>query len=119
MKLTWNAVMLAVLIFARPVFAHEFLDHAEPAVGSTVNKPPKEVRLWFTQELEPVSSTVRVFDARGIQVDRRDKRVDASDRTLIEVSLPPLVPGPYRVIWRAISVDAHATEGDFTFHVAP
>lgn len=111
--------MLAALILAQPVFAHEFLDHAEPAVGSTVSKPPKKVMLWFTQELEPVSSTVLVIDARGKQVDRRDKRVDSSDRTRLDVSLPPLAPGTYRVKWHAVSLDAHATDGDFTFFFAP
>jgi len=38
---------------------------------------------------------------------------------LLRVSLPVLPPGAYRVTWRVLSVDAHVTEGDFTFDVAP
>jgi len=30
-----------------------------------------------------------------------------------------LAPGTYKVTWRVLSVDAHVTEGDFTFDVAP
>jgi methionine-rich copper-binding protein CopC len=33
------------------------------------------------------------------------------------VTLPPLAPGTYTVIWRVLSVDSHITEGRFTFRV--
>jgi methionine-rich copper-binding protein CopC len=110
---------LGLLACALPVFAHAFLDHAAPAVGSSLRGSPAVVTLWFTQELEPAFSSVRVLDASGRQIDRRDAKVDAQDRTLLTVSLPPLAPGTYRVAWRVLSVDAHVTEGDFSFDVAP
>jgi len=28
-----------------------------------------------------------------------------------------LKPGKYKVVWRAVSVDTHATNGDFKFEV--
>jgi hypothetical protein len=31
--------------------AHAFLDHASPAVGSSVQTSPPKVTLWFTQDL--------------------------------------------------------------------
>jgi copper resistance protein C len=99
--------------------AHAFLDHAEPRVGSTVHTPPPELRLSFTQELEPAFSTVEVKDERGVQVDKGDVKVDADNATLLRVSLNPLPPGTYKVIWRVVSVDTHPTEGDFTFQVSP
>ena len=37
--------------------------------------------------------------------------------TLLRVSLPPLHPGMYRVVWRVLSVDSHVTEGQFAFRV--
>lgn len=39
--------------------AHAHLDHASPAVGSTVAQPPKDVFLWFTEALEAKFSTMR------------------------------------------------------------
>ena len=99
--------------------AHAFLDHASPRVGATVHGSPNEVTLWFTQELEAAFSTVRVTDKDGKEVDRQDKRLDASDRSVMHVSLQPLPPGKYRVRWRVLSVDTHVTEGDYTFTVAP
>lgn len=99
--------------------AHAFLDHAAPSVGSTVRGSPSEVRIWFTEALEPAFSTLRVVDQSGAQVDQGNKTVDTGDRTLLKVSLRTLAPGSYKVVWRVLSVDAHTTEGSFSFSVAP
>jgi methionine-rich copper-binding protein CopC len=99
--------------------AHAFLDQAMPAVGSTVHGSPAEVKLRFSQALEPAFSTIRVLDQSGKQVDRQDKEVDPNNRALLRVSLPKLSPGLYRAVWRVLSVDSHVSEGDFTFNVAP
>jgi copper resistance protein C len=100
-------------------FAHSTMERTVPAARSTVHGSPAEVKLWFSQALEPAFSTVRVVDKDGKQVDRKDKRVAAGDAPLLRVSLTPLAPGTYRVIWRALSADGHVTRGDFTFDVAP
>jgi hypothetical protein len=113
------AALLAALAFPAAVLAHAFLDRAAPAVGSTIHGAPAEVRLRFSQELEPAFSTVRVYDHSGRQIDRGDEHLDPGDTTLLKVSLPPLAPGIYRVVWRVLSVDTHVTEGDFTFEVTP
>jgi methionine-rich copper-binding protein CopC len=118
----WLSRLLAfasAMTFVSLAGAHAFLDHATPAVGSTVRASPTQVKLWFTQQLEPEFSTVHVSDRSGKQVDKGDTQVDRVDATLLRVSLPQLVPGTYRVTWRVVSVDTHVTEGDFTFDVVP
>ena len=113
-------LLLAVLLWGvAGAEAHAFLDRADPRVGSTVKNPPAQVRLWFTQSLEPAFSAAQVLNEAGQRVDKADGQVDSSDPTLLRVSLPPLAPGTYKVIWRVLSVDTHVTEGDFTFRVAP
>ena len=116
-----GAILLLGLSWASapPAGAHALLDHAVPRVGSTVSAAPSELILAFTQELEPAFSTVEVLDERGVKVDKGDVQVDPHDGTLLRVSLNPLPPVTYKVIWRVVSVDTHPTEGDFTFHVAP
>jgi hypothetical protein len=109
----------SAMMFVSLAGAHAFLDRATPAVGSAVRASPAQVKLWFTQELEPAFSTARVADRSGKQVDKGDPQVDRTDGTLLRVSLPQLAPGTYRVTWRVLSVDAHVTEGDFTFDVVP
>jgi len=114
-----SAALLFALALPAAALAHAFLDRAVPAVGSTVHGPPAEVRLKFSQPLEPAFSTVRVLDSSGKQVDRMDKQLDRNDASLLKVSLPRLAPGVYRVVWRVLSVDTHVTEGDYKFEVAP
>ena len=110
--------LACAFIIASPAGAHAFLDHATPAVGSTIHASPAQVKLWFTQALEPAFSTAQVSDAAGKRVDRGDPQLDRGDATLLTVSVPSLAPGRYRVRWRVLSVDTHVTEGDFTFDVA-
>lgn len=97
--------------------AHSGLQRAEPPVESTLKRPPKELKLYFSERLEPAYSRVRVEDGQGARVDRDDSRVDRSNPLLLRVTLPPLAPGTYTVIWRVLSVDSHITEGRFTFRV--
>ena len=100
--------------------AHAFLDHTDPVVGSTIRQRPVEVRLWYTQGLEPAFSRLQVFDAAGKEVDKQDAHVDPKNPHLLVVSLPPgLGSGRYKVTWRVVSVDTHPTEGSFSFVVAP
>lgn len=97
--------------------AHSGLQRAEPPVESTLKRPPKELKLYFSERLEPAYSRARVEDGQGARVDRDDSRVDRSNPLLLRVTLPPLVPGTYTVIWRVLSVDSHITEGRFMFRV--
>jgi len=96
---------------------HAVLQRTEPRVDSTLRRAPDEVKLYFTERLEPAYSSVRVVDAGGAQVDRRDGHVDRSNPVLLRATLPPIPAGTYRVIWRALSIDADVTEGDFAFRL--
>ena len=111
-------LLLLALTTAPPVFAHAFPDHAVPSVGSVVAQSPAQVQIWFTQKLEPAFSRIEVLDAGGQRVDGGDASVDAQDPSLLRVSLKKLAPGTYKVVWHVLSVDTHATEGDFTFKVS-
>lgn len=100
------------------VRAHAFLDHAEPAVGSEVKQAPPVVQIWFTEPLEATSSTIKVFDATQKQIDKKDTHSSPSNKALLQVSLPSVSPGTYKVLWRVTSVDGHVTNGDFSFRIA-
>jgi methionine-rich copper-binding protein CopC len=108
--------LLAPLLSAAAAHAHAFLDHAEPRVGSSVGAAPRQLSLWFTQNLEPAFSGAQVVDSAGSRVDT-GARVDAANRSLMRVPLKSLRPGSYTVRWRVLSVDTHTTEGSFSFQV--
>src|SRR3954452_19554312 len=107
------ASILLALVAGSAAHAHAFLDHAEPPVGSTVHTAPTHVEVWFSEDLEPAFSTLRVVDAAGKQVDKMDKSAPGGDKSRMSVSLKALPAGKYRVLWRALSVDGHVTKGDF------
>jgi copper resistance protein C len=118
MKRLFIAVILAACASATTAAkAHAFLDHAVPAVGSSVPTAPADVTMWFTQELEPAFSTATVTDKSGNRVDEADAQVNSKDPTELQVSLKKLPPGIYTVLWHILSVDTHTTHGDFTFTV--
>ena len=109
---------ILILLAGRAVLeAHAFLERADPAVGSTVQASPSEVRIRFTENIEPAVSSIQVFDASGKEVDKRDLHLDRSDHALLRISLQPLQAGTYKVVWRVVSVDTHVTNGSFTFRV--
>jgi methionine-rich copper-binding protein CopC len=94
--------------------AHAFLDHAEPRVGSVVSTAPRQVTLWFTQNLEAAFSKVTVTDSSGQRVDAGKANISG---TVMRVPLRAIKAGTYHVSWHALSVDTHTTEGTFTFRL--
>jgi hypothetical protein len=109
--------LVAMLLAPSAVRAHAFLDHADPAVGSTVPTAPGVVHIWFTQELEPAFSWIQVTDKSGAAVNDGTSFVDPSNKQEMDIKLKALQGGTYTVKWHALSVDTHTTEGDFTFQV--
>jgi copper resistance protein C len=110
-------VILSLLFAAfgsTAAYAHAFLDHASPLVGSNVASAPREVSLTFTQNLEAAFSSVQVTDSNGARVDQGKAQISGNT---MRVGLKSLSQGTYRVRWHALSVDTHKTEGSFTFHV--
>lgn len=105
---------LLVTLAAANANAHAFLDHATPLVGSTVASAPHEVVLTFTQNLEPAFSSVEVTNGSGARVDTGKAAVSGNS---MRIGLKASGPGAYHVHWRALSVDTHTTQGNFTFTV--
>jgi hypothetical protein len=107
----------AIVIGSSPARAHAFLDHASPAVGSSVPDAPKVVTLWFTQDLEPAFSGVTVTNETGQRVDLGNAQIPQGSPAELRIGVKPLPPGTYLVSWHVVSVDTHPTEGTFTFEV--
>jgi methionine-rich copper-binding protein CopC len=98
--------------WATGAFAHATLERASPPVGGSVTGSPGEVRLWFSEAIEPRFSGAEVTGPSG----RVGGSASVSGKQLV-VAVPHLAPGTYRVNWHVISVDTHKLEGSFTFDV--
>ena len=108
-------VVLPLLLLGNEVAsAHALLEHANPRVGSSVSSPPRELTLWFTQNLEAAFSGVMVTNSAGQRIDTGGAHVSGNQ---MSVGLRPGGTGTYRVHWKVLSVDTHTTEGNFTFRV--
>jgi copper resistance protein C len=112
------ALILSVATFQTLARAHAFPVRSNPRVGWTVAVSPPKVTIWFDGELEPAFSTIAVYNSAKKQVDKSNSHISGSDGSVLEVDLPPLPAGTYRVYWKALSTDTHVTEGDFTFEIA-
>jgi methionine-rich copper-binding protein CopC len=115
-----RGLVVAALLALAPgsAWAHAQLEKAAPPVGSTVRSAPAEIVLTFSERLEPALSRVEVQDGGGRRVDTGSPRV-AGDGRQLAVAVGALAPGTYKVVWKVVSIDTHATQGDFTFKVAP
>jgi methionine-rich copper-binding protein CopC len=110
--------VISLIVAVVRVEAHAFLIRAEPRVGGKVNKAPTEVRVWFSETVQAGVSSIKVFDVRGKQVDKKDTHSDRANRAVLCVSLiPALTPGAYKVVWHVTSEDTHVTNGDFRFQL--
>lgn len=112
------ASMLIVALFPSRTRGHAFPIRSQPRVGWTVATSPSNVRIWFDGELEPAFSTIAVYNTAKQRVDKGYSRVNSSDASILEVDLPALAPGVYRVYWKVLAKDTHVTEGDFSFTIA-
>jgi methionine-rich copper-binding protein CopC len=111
--------LAVVSILLVPVLAqaHAMLDHASPKVGSSSPAAPREVVLWFTENLEPAFSQIEVRSENGSLVSSGKAHLGAGNE--LHVALKALGPGTYKVSWHVLSVDTHRTQGDFSFRVGP
>ncbi len=109
---------LAVAVLPVVASAHAFLQSSIPGVGSTVRTAPAEVRIDFSEGVEPAFTTIQVANVQGQRVDQGSGHLEDGD-THFAVGLKALPPGSYRVTWKAVATDTHHTQGSFTFTVLP
>ena len=99
--------------------AHAFLDHAVPPVGGTVAASPPEIRLFFSEAIEPRFSGIDLATEAGRTIATGQAIADPGNDKQLVLLVPPLTPGRYRVHWHVVSVDTHRTEGEYSFTVEP
>jgi copper resistance protein C len=114
-----SAPLTFLIAIAFPSFAqgHAFPIRSEPRVGWTIASSPSKVTIWFDGGLESAFSTIAVYNAAKQRVDKNNSRVTGSDDSILEVDLPVLTPGTYRIYWKVLAKDTHVTEGDFAFTI--
>ena len=123
-------VLCVSLFFPAVASAHAILLRSDPAKDAVLRVAPSQVRMWFSEDLNPAFSTASVINASnttassvnapGHRVDNRDAHVSPSDSKEMDVTLPPnLPPAAYLVLYQTDSAeDGHILRGTFLFFVA-
>ena len=107
------------LVLPAAAFAHAALLRTVPQASGTVNTPPKQVAMTFSEAVEPRFAIVSVTDAAAHQETDGPPRRSPADPDTLLVPLKHVAEGWYLVYWRVISVDGHPVRGAFTFAVGP
>ena len=118
------ALTLGVLITTAaapeaPALRHFQLRGSAPEADAVLGAPPAEVRLWFSQEPQDGSMSIRLVDPTGDVHETGDVVQDVEDGKIFTVAIADrLAPATYTVAWRALGQDGHVVRGDFAFTVA-
>ena len=109
-----------VPVIAAPAVAHPKLQASVPSANETLSKAPSEIRLTFSEGLEPAMSGAELKDAAGKAIETTKVSVEPTDKKQLVVSfLSPLNPGTYIVSWHAVAGDTHRVKGAYSFTVKP
>jgi copper transport protein len=113
------ALVGAALLAGAPVaLAHAQLLGTSPLSGSTVPKQPAEVIFKFNQAIGGTLGAVRVYNARGEEVDNLDVGHPEGKQHWMGVGLKPKLPdGTYTGTYRVISADTHIVYGGLVFNI--
>ncbi len=114
--------LLATALLAAPIpaFAHAQLRSAQPPVGGSAPAGVQDLRITYSEGVEPRSFQVAVTGPGGKPVEAAQPATDPADARTLVVHLPQaLPPGAYAVRWRATTADTHRTEGSYGFTVTP
>jgi copper transport protein len=103
---------------AQVVIAHAQLLTTSPGAGEVVTEAPTEIRLVFSERLDPRFSSADLLNQAGQLVVDHAGAPDPADATILVVPLPVLAKGAYTVNWRSLSAaDGHQATGFISFGV--
>jgi len=110
---------LAPLLLAATIasaYAHGTVETASPRNGATLGTPPSQIRLRFSEPLEPAFTSVKLFSSSGQAVAISEKARVEDGKTVI-LPLPTLAPSGYKAQWMSVGHDGHPVHGELTFTV--
>jgi len=111
-------LLLVLLMGTSAVLAHAKYERSDPGRRSVVARSPSDIKIWFSEQLEPAYSTIVVKTKEGDSVtDEKAFVADDGSGKLLILKLPKLEPGKYSVFYRVLSVDGHIVDSKFKFRI--
>jgi len=97
--------------------AHSRLVKSDPSARAVLTTPPKELKLWFNEAVEPAFAKIWIVPAEGDQIPLTS-RGDSTDQKLLIATFPDNLPnGPVNIGYHVLSVDGHTVEDKLSFTI--
>src|SRR5262249_1115467 len=97
---------------------HADLKTSAPAADSSIKTEIKEIRLNFSEAVNPKFSGIEVKDQTGNAVAIGIASINPKNKKELVVPLKaPLRVGTYTVEWYGVSEDAHRAKGHYSFKI--
>ena len=112
-------ILLAWAVWPAPASAHLRLDKTTPANGDTVRTSLTEIRLTFSQAVEPRYTAVTLVDFAGNALALGTLEPVGAGKTheFVYRLDHPVVSGAFVVRWKTAGEDGHVVSGSFDFTV--
>ncbi|MCX7543869.1 copper resistance CopC family protein [Marinicella gelatinilytica] len=105
-------VTISLLLFSTLNWAHSDLDVSIPEAGETMNTPPDEIVLIYTEPVKLVKFELINADNQAVDTGFKPSFEDHAE---FVIKVNDLDNGLYTVLWTIMGGDGHKGEGDFTF----
>ncbi len=100
------------------VSAHAVLVNSTPDYGAAVDQSPPEIKLVFSEAIDPSFSTARLVDSNNRVIVPGPGEMVPGNPFVMRLPLPHLPDGIYSVIYKNRSAeDGHVVEGVISFSV--
>lgn len=109
------ATLIGLLAFAPAASAHAELTGSMPEPGAELQDAPPEIRLTFSDELNPEASGFVLLGPDRGEVATGAVDLEVAERNELSAAVTLTEPGAYTVDWTAVAADGHPETGSFTF----
>jgi putative copper export protein/methionine-rich copper-binding protein CopC len=100
--------------------AHAKLVRSDPENGAKLDSAPQRVTLTFSERPEIALSSFRLVGPVGDTIVLSPLQHEQNDEYSLSARVPlGIVPGNYRLLWRAAGSDGHPSHGTISFFVNP
>ena len=117
MEKIWILPVLVFFLGFPLASAHPFLLDSEPGQGQNAPAGTTQIITNYSEAVEIGFSELRVYDANGNQIDKKDTAYNGGETSLI-VTTPPLEDGVYTITSKVLSkIDGHLVQAAIVFGV--
>jgi copper transport protein len=110
--------MAALALLPASAAAHAQLKTTVPGRGEALKVAPKTVQFTFSEPVEAAFGAIRVYDAKGQQVQVGETFHPGGKGAVVAIKLKDGLPeGGYTATYRVISADSHPVSSGFVFVV--